>query len=57
MDDFPAIKFFSNSDQSTTLPTPISCFRVDKHVAGVDYRTFFSWNKLAQYLEDFPAPP
>ena len=53
MEAFPAIKFFSATDQSQELPTPIACVRVDKPV-GTSWRTWAGWFKLARFLE---APP
>jgi hypothetical protein len=54
MDTFPAIKFFSATDQSQTLPTPITCVRVDKHVAGADWKTWAGWFKLIRFLDAWP---
>ena len=54
MESFPAIKWFSSSDQSQTFPTPITCVRVDKHVSGASWREWASWLKLTRYLSDFP---
>jgi hypothetical protein len=54
MDAFPAIKFFSSSDQSQTFPTPITCTRVDKPVTGQSWSTWSAWFKLLKYLDDFP---
>lgn len=54
MDSFPAIKFFSATDQSQVLPTPITCVRVDKHVSGQSWNTWAGWFKLLRYLDDFP---
>lgn len=53
-DDFPAIKWFSTSDVSGTYPTPVTCSRVDRQVAGVSWREWTSWLKLAKYLSDLP---
>jgi len=53
MEAFPAIKFFSSTDQSTTFPTPISCVRVDKPV-GTSWKVWSDWFKLAQFLEGIP---
>jgi hypothetical protein len=53
MDAFPAIKFFSATDQSQTFPTPITCVRVEKPV-GTDWRTWAGWFKLLRYLDAFP---
>lgn len=52
--EFPAIKFFSATDVTSSFP-PVQCYRVDKHVAGVDWRTWAGWFKLARYLDDFPV--
>lgn len=52
-DAFPAIKFFSPTDVSSTVP-PVTCVRVDKHIAGVDWKTWAGWFKLSRYLDDFP---
>lgn len=54
MEAFPAITFFSATDQSQELPTPISCVRVDKHVAGISWSTWAGWFKLLRYLDSFP---
>jgi hypothetical protein len=54
MDAFPAIKFFSATDQSQSFPTPITCTRVDKPVNGVSWRDWASWFKLARYLNQLP---
>lgn len=53
-DNFPAIKWFSSSDVSRTFPTPVTCTRVDRHVAGVSWREWASWFKLAKYLDNVP---
>jgi len=53
MEAFPAIKFFSETDQSTTFPTPISCVRVEKPV-GTDLKTWAGWFKLARFLQGLP---
>jgi hypothetical protein len=34
----------------------ITCVRVDKHVAGVDWKTWAGWFKLAKYLGEFRIP-
>lgn len=52
-DAFPAIKWFSASDVSSTFP-PVTCVRVDKHVAGVSWKTWADWFKLTKFLDDFP---
>lgn len=54
MDAFPAVKFFSPSDASQELPTPITCVRVDKHVTGVSWSDWASWFKLARILNAWP---
>jgi hypothetical protein len=54
MDSFPAVKFFSATDVSQTFPTPITCVRVDKTVAGVSWRTWAGWFKLLRLLDGFP---
>jgi hypothetical protein len=54
MEDFPAIKFFSATDQSATFPTPISCVRVSKPVHGFSYRVWADWYKLLRFIEDLP---
>jgi hypothetical protein len=54
LDTFPAIKFFSPTDQSQRLPTPITCVRVDKHITGASWREWASWFKLARILQSFP---
>lgn len=53
MEAFPAIKFFSETDQSQDFPTPITCVRVDKPV-HTDWKTWAGWFKLARFLEGFP---
>jgi hypothetical protein len=53
MDSFPAIKFFSATDQSQGGPFPVTCVRVDKHIAS-GWREWASWFKLAQLLERWP---
>lgn len=52
-DEFPAIKWFSATDVSSSIP-PVTCYRVDKHVAGQSWRTWAGWFKLLRYLEEFP---
>lgn len=47
----PFIKWFSASDVSNPV-LGYECVRVDRHVAGVDWRTFAGWLKLARYLGD-----
>jgi len=54
MEAFPAIKFFSASDQTQEFPTPITCTRVDKHVNGFSYRDWASWYKLLRFVDGFP---
>lgn len=54
MQDFPAIKFFSSTDQTSTFPTPIQCFRVDKAVHGFSFRDWADWYKLLKFLDGFP---
>jgi hypothetical protein len=54
MQAFPAIKFFSSTDQSQSLPTPIECVRVDKHISGASWREWAGWFKLLKYLDEFP---
>jgi len=51
--ELPLIKWFSPSDVSNPL-LGIECVRVDKHVAGVDWKTWAGWFKLVRYLRDFP---
>lgn len=53
-DGFPALKWFSPTDQTATLPTPITCYRVDKEVAGFSYSDWASWAKLTKLLSRFP---
>jgi hypothetical protein len=53
MDSFPAIKWFSATDASSFFP-PVSCFRVDKHVAQESWSTWAGWFKLLRFLERFP---
>jgi hypothetical protein len=53
---FPAIKWFSATDQSSPI-LGTRCYRVDRQVAGVSWRTWLNWGKLAQFLDDFPIPP
>lgn len=48
-DAIPAIKWFSTTDASSSVP-PVTCVRVDKHVAGVDWKTWAGWQKLARLL-------
>lgn len=55
MDSFPAIKWFSESDVSSSIP-PITCVRVDKHVAGQSWSTWAGWFKLVRYLAEFRIP-
>lgn len=50
MQDFPAIKFFSSSDQSASFPTPIQCVRVDKPVNS-SWRSWRDWAKIMELLE------
>lgn len=52
-DAFPAMKWFSSTDVSSTFP-PVTCVRVDKHVAGVSWSTWAGWFKLLRYLDRFP---
>jgi len=52
-DALPLIKWFSATDVSSSFP-PVTCNRVDRHVAGVDWRTWAGWLKLARYLSDIP---
>jgi hypothetical protein len=51
---FPAIKFFSATDQTSSFPTPIQCVRVDKHVNGGSWRDWASWYKLLKLVEEIP---
>jgi hypothetical protein len=51
MDAFPAVKFFSATDQTQVFPTPITCYRVDKAVAGANAREWAGWFKLLRYLD------
>lgn len=53
LETFPALKYFSATDQSQRLPVPISCVRVDKPV-GTDWKTWAGWFKLLRYLGEFP---
>lgn len=46
----PLVRVFSPNDISGEVYT---CYRVDKHVAGVDWRTWAGWFKLAKYLTAF----
>jgi hypothetical protein len=55
MEAFPAVKFFSATDQSQDFPTPIRCVRVEKPV-GTSWSVWAGWFKLARYLESFPFP-
>jgi hypothetical protein len=50
MQAFPAIKWFSGTDQSRTFPTPVQCIRVDKPV-NAGWRTWANWAKVMQLLE------
>jgi hypothetical protein len=52
--NFPAIKWFSSSDQSGDFPTPIRCYRVDKQVNGFSYSDWASWYKLLKFVDGFP---
>jgi hypothetical protein len=52
-ESLPLIKWFSPTDASS-VPLGIKCVRVDKHVAGVDWKTWAGWFKLARYLSAFP---
>lgn len=52
-DSFPAIKYFSDRDESQTFPTPITCIRVDKP-EGTDWKSWAAWFKLVRYLDSFP---
>jgi len=52
-DRLPALKWFSATDVSSQVEG-ITCVRVDRHVAGVDYRTFAGWLKLAARLGQWP---
>lgn len=45
----PVVKWFSSSDQSDPS-IGLTCTKIDRHVAGVDWRTWAGWLKLAQYL-------
>lgn len=54
MDAFPAVKYFSASDESQTFPTPITCYRVDKQVAGISWREWASWAKLLKFVDEWP---
>jgi hypothetical protein len=47
------IKWFSPTDVSDPV-LGLRCFKVDKYVAGVSWRDWASWFKLARYLDDFP---
>lgn len=53
MDAFPAIKWFSPSDQTASVPA-ITCVRVDQHVSGVSIREWLGWSKISQLLERWP---
>lgn len=52
-DAFPAIKWFSETDQSSTVP-PVTCYRVSKQVNGFSFSDWASWAKLGRLLEQFP---
>lgn len=52
-DAFPAIKWFSAVDASSSVP-PVTCVRVDKKVMGASWREWASWQKLARLVEQFP---
>lgn len=52
-ESLPLIKWFSPTDVSSAALN-IKCVRVDKHVAGVDWKTWAGWFKLSRYLERFP---
>lgn len=54
MDGFPAIKFFSPTDQSQGGPFPVTCTRIDKPVHGVSWSDWGAWFKLAKYLDTWP---
>jgi hypothetical protein len=54
MDSFPAVKFFSPTDQTQLFPTPITCFRVDKRVQGYSWRDWASWYKLLKLIDEWP---
>jgi hypothetical protein len=54
MQDFPAIKYFSATDQTATFPTPVTCYRVDKHVDGFSWSDWASWYKLLKFVDGFP---
>jgi hypothetical protein len=47
----PLIKWFSSSDETNPL-LGFECTRIDRHVAGVDWKTWAGWLKLARYLGD-----
>lgn len=53
MDEFPAIKWFSPTDSSSSFP-PVTCYRVDKHVDGFSFSDWASWFKLSRLFERFP---
>lgn len=53
-DTVPAIKYFSPTDDSRSLPVPITCYRVDKRVQGFSYSDWASWYKLAKLFDSFP---
>jgi hypothetical protein len=52
-DAFPAIKWFSPADVSSSVP-PVTCYRVSKHVDGFSWSDWASWFKLLKLLERFP---
>lgn len=53
-DAIPAVKWFSSTDQTTDLPVPITCVRIDKSVNGGSWRDWASWYKLLKLIEEIP---
>lgn len=53
-DNFPALKWFSPTDQSQGLPFPITCNRVDRHVAGGSWSDWAGWFKLLKLVDVWP---
>jgi len=54
MDEFPAVKWFSGSDQSMGGPFPVTCFRVDRSNLGGSWKDWIAWYKLLKLVEFFP---
>jgi hypothetical protein len=53
MDDFPAIKWGSNTDVSGRFPA-ITCRRLEEPLPGSSLNGWLSWLKIAKLIEELP---